>query len=166
LQSAPHWGDDLNHLDDESSPIVAPIKDMKGGTLVVPPPHKSQIDTKGIQIIVTSYHPHPANLSQLWNTVTKVKVTTECCCVVLLQTHPCPSSNTRIILIILDPDAAEFEQRKVKNWARQSKLTLSSSSHRIQAEEIDFDCPLILFFPSKPTTSSSKATSFFQLRAR
>lgn len=73
------WGDDVDDSDDdESAPAIvltAKTDTTKTG-VVVPPTHKSRIDTKGQQI-VTSYRPHPANPNQLWKTVTKLKVTTE-----------------------------------------------------------------------------------------
>jgi len=75
------WGDDLDDSDDEpmmstpSSSNNANVNKTKTGT-VIPPTHKSRIDSKGIQV-VTSYRPHPANPNQLWKTVTKVRVTKE-----------------------------------------------------------------------------------------
>mmetsp|Transcript_63161 Transcript_63161/g.72641 ORF Transcript_63161/g.72641 Transcript_63161/m.72641 type:complete len:327 (-) Transcript_63161:198-1178(-) len=71
------WGDVLDDDSDEEdidqnqqSHITA------AGGLVIPPTHKSRIDSKGIQI-VTSYRQHPSNASQLLKTITKVKVNTE-----------------------------------------------------------------------------------------
>eukprot|EP00751_Fragilariopsis_kerguelensis_P026714 CAMPEP_0170862388 /NCGR_PEP_ID=MMETSP0734-20130129/18945_1 /TAXON_ID=186038 /ORGANISM="Fragilariopsis kerguelensis, Strain L26-C5" /LENGTH=328 /DNA_ID=CAMNT_0011236981 /DNA_START=91 /DNA_END=1077 /DNA_ORIENTATION=- len=74
---AQRWGDVLDDDSDEEdidqnqqSHITA------AGGLVIPPTHKSRIDSKGIQI-VTSYRQHPSNASQLLKTITKVKVNTE-----------------------------------------------------------------------------------------
>ena len=59
--------------DDEDIQMQQP---SSSGGLVIPPTHKSRIDSKGIQI-VTSYRQHPTNESQLLKTITKVKVFTE-----------------------------------------------------------------------------------------
>jgi translation initiation factor 3 subunit G len=67
---AARWGDDFDDSDDEQQPQV-----KEGGGLVIPPAHKSRIDSKGIQII-TSYRANPSNPNQLYKTVTKQKVTT------------------------------------------------------------------------------------------
>lgn len=66
----PRWGDDVDDSDDEKE-TAAPSPD--GGGLVIPPTHKSRIDSSGIQI-VTSYRLNPSNKNQLLKTVTKVKV--------------------------------------------------------------------------------------------
>jgi translation initiation factor 3 subunit G len=68
------WGDDLDDSDEEEHGVVA-TPSTNGGPLVIPPTHKSRIDSKGIQI-VTSYRANPSNKSQLMKTVTKMKVTT------------------------------------------------------------------------------------------
>lgn len=76
---AQRWGD---VLDDDSSDEedIVPNQQVHNtahsGGLVIPPTHKSRIDSKGIQI-VTSYRQHPANASQLLKTIRKVKVNTE-----------------------------------------------------------------------------------------
>lgn len=72
---AQRWGDVLDDDSDEED-IVQHRQSTSVGGLVIPPTHKSRIDSKGIQII-TSYRQHPANASQLLKTITKVKVTTE-----------------------------------------------------------------------------------------
>jgi translation initiation factor 3 subunit G len=73
---AQRWGDVLDDDSDEDEIVVQqhPQKGASGG-LVIPPTHKSRIDSKGIQII-TSYRQHPANSSQLLKTITKVRVNT------------------------------------------------------------------------------------------
>eukprot|EP00539_Tryblionella_compressa_P010940 CAMPEP_0178803582 /NCGR_PEP_ID=MMETSP0745-20121128/14559_1 /TAXON_ID=913974 /ORGANISM="Nitzschia punctata, Strain CCMP561" /LENGTH=324 /DNA_ID=CAMNT_0020462697 /DNA_START=79 /DNA_END=1053 /DNA_ORIENTATION=+ len=76
---AQRWGDVLDDDSDEEEIAVQqqyPSQTAAGGGLVIPPTHKSRIDSKGIQI-VTSYRQHPANATQLLKTITKVKVTTE-----------------------------------------------------------------------------------------
>jgi len=67
--NTPRWGDDLDDSDEET-----PIVDKKEGGIIIPPTHKSRIDSNGIQI-VTSYRQNPANPNQLLKTVTKQKVT-------------------------------------------------------------------------------------------
>jgi len=74
---AQRWGDVLDDDSDEEDMIQhQPSHSVSAGGLVIPPTHKSRIDSKGIQI-VTSYRQHPANASQLLKTITKMKVTTE-----------------------------------------------------------------------------------------
>lgn len=86
---AQRWGDVLDDDSDEEDIIqnqqvhgstsadgVGGVGGVGDGKLVIPPTHKSRIDSKGIQI-VTSYRQHPANASQLLKTITKVKVYTE-----------------------------------------------------------------------------------------
>jgi len=74
---AQRWGDVLDDDSDEEDIIQhTPSHTTSAGGLVIPPTHKSRIDSKGIQI-VTSYRQHPANESQLLKTITKVKVTSE-----------------------------------------------------------------------------------------
>ena len=73
---AQRWGDVLDDDSDEEDIIQQPTHSNAADGLVIPPTHKSRIDSKGIQI-VTSYRQHPANASQLLKTITKVKVTTE-----------------------------------------------------------------------------------------
>jgi len=74
---AQRWGDVLDDDSDEEDMIQhQPSHSASAGGLVIPPTHKSRIDSKGIQI-VTSYRQHPANASQLMKTITKVKVATE-----------------------------------------------------------------------------------------
>jgi translation initiation factor 3 subunit G len=71
----PRWGDDVDDSDEEEEQVrFAPSS--SGGKLVIPPTHKSRVDSKGIQII-TSYRQSPSNNSQLLKTVTKVKVSVE-----------------------------------------------------------------------------------------
>lgn len=86
---AQRWGDDLYDDSDDEEIIQQQQPRIGGGGtsyssggggaggggLVIPPTHKSRIDSKGIQII-TSYRQHPANSSQLLKTITKVKVNT------------------------------------------------------------------------------------------
>jgi translation initiation factor 3 subunit G len=67
---AARWGDDFDDSDDEQQHQ----EKEGGGRLVIPPTHKSRIDSKGIQII-TSYRANPSNPNQLYKTVTKQKVT-------------------------------------------------------------------------------------------
>jgi translation initiation factor 3 subunit G len=73
----PRWGDDLDDSDDEEQQQqVSQLRSLTGTTsrsLVIPPTHKSAVDTKGIQI-VTSYRLNPSNQKQLLKTVTRVKV--------------------------------------------------------------------------------------------
>jgi translation initiation factor 3 subunit G len=76
---AQRWGDVLDDDSDEEDIAVQqqfPSQTSGSGGLVIPPTHKSRVDSKGIQI-VTSYRQHPANASQLLKTITKVKVTTQ-----------------------------------------------------------------------------------------
>lgn len=73
---AQRWGDVLDDDSDDEDIIQQPSHSSPAGGLVIPPTHKSRIDSKGIQI-VTSYRQHPANDSQLLKTITKVKVFTE-----------------------------------------------------------------------------------------
>lgn len=68
----PRWGDEDDDSDDEKLQQVP--RDPK--QLVIPPTHKSRVDSKGIQV-VTSYRLNPSNHSQLLKTVTKVKVSVE-----------------------------------------------------------------------------------------
>ena len=68
----PRWGDDVDDSDDEQQPRL--ISEQK--KLVIPPTHKSAVDSKGIQI-VTSYRQNPSNPKQLLKTVTRVKVSIE-----------------------------------------------------------------------------------------
>ena len=68
------WGDDFDDSDDEQLPQTTADVSQKEGELVIPPTHKSRVDSKGIQII-TSYRAHPTNPTQLLKTVTKQKVT-------------------------------------------------------------------------------------------
>lgn len=70
---ATRWGDVLDDSDDESDVVVQQQQTTSSG-LVIPPTHKSRIDSKNIQI-VTSYRQHPANPKQLLKTITKVRVT-------------------------------------------------------------------------------------------
>lgn len=72
---APRWGDEDDDSDDEKQPQQQHVQgDLK--QLVIPPTHKSRVDTKGIQV-VTSYRLNPSNHSQLLKTVTKVKVSVD-----------------------------------------------------------------------------------------
>mmetsp|Transcript_12283 Transcript_12283/g.25359 ORF Transcript_12283/g.25359 Transcript_12283/m.25359 type:complete len:318 (-) Transcript_12283:154-1107(-) len=71
---AQRWGDVLD--DDSDDEDIQMQQPSSSGGLVIPPTHKSRIDSKGIQI-VTSYRQHPTNESQLLKTITKVKVFTE-----------------------------------------------------------------------------------------
>jgi translation initiation factor 3 subunit G len=74
---AQRWGDVLDDdSDDEDTFQNQASHSTSASGLVIPPTHKSRIDSKGIQI-VTSYRQHPANASQLLKTITKVKVATE-----------------------------------------------------------------------------------------
>lgn len=77
---AQRWGDVLDDDSSDEEDIVPNQQVLHstapGGGLVIPPTHKSRIDSKGIQI-VTSYRQHPANASQLLKTIRKVKVNTE-----------------------------------------------------------------------------------------
>jgi len=74
---AQRWGDVLDDdSDDEDTFQNQASHSTSASGLVIPPTHKSRIDSKGIQI-VTSYRQHPANTSQLLKTITKVKVATE-----------------------------------------------------------------------------------------
>ncbi|KAG7353291.1 RRM domain containing RNA-binding protein [Nitzschia inconspicua] len=73
---AQRWGDVLDDDSDDDEVVVQqqiPSQTSAGGGLVIPPTHKSRIDSKGIQII-TSYRQHPTVASQLMKTITKVKV--------------------------------------------------------------------------------------------
>jgi len=70
---AQRWGDVLDDSDEEEVPQQ---QTTSTGGLVIPPTHKSRIDSKGIQI-VTSYRANPANAQQLMKTVTKVRVSTQ-----------------------------------------------------------------------------------------
>ena len=70
---AQRWGDVLDDSDEES--VGGQQQATTVGGLVIPPTHKSRVDSKGIQI-VTSYRQHPANPKQLLKTITKVRVTT------------------------------------------------------------------------------------------
>eukprot|EP00980_Cylindrotheca_fusiformis_P009502 scaffold2077_cov119-Cylindrotheca_fusiformis.AAC.5 len=70
---AQRWGDVLDDSDEENE--VTPESSSAPSGLVIPPTHKSRIDSKGIQI-VTSYRQHPANPKQLLKTITKIRVTT------------------------------------------------------------------------------------------
>jgi len=80
------WGDDVDDSDDDDA--YGNDRDYRGdqggllstdaksgGGLVIPPTHKSRIDSNGIQI-VTSYRQNPANRNQLVKTVTKLRVET------------------------------------------------------------------------------------------
>lgn len=73
------WGDDLDDSDDEQDHgglvAVQEVGRNESGGLVIPPTHKSRIDSNGIQI-VTSYRQNPSNKNQLLKTVTKLKVET------------------------------------------------------------------------------------------
>jgi translation initiation factor 3 subunit G len=69
MSNTPRWGD-ADDSDDEQQQV----QQTPTGELVIPPTHKSRIDSKGIQI-VTSYKAHPTNPGQLLKTVTKQKVT-------------------------------------------------------------------------------------------
>eukprot|EP00538_Stauroneis_constricta_P013690 CAMPEP_0119556586 /NCGR_PEP_ID=MMETSP1352-20130426/8486_1 /TAXON_ID=265584 /ORGANISM="Stauroneis constricta, Strain CCMP1120" /LENGTH=329 /DNA_ID=CAMNT_0007603561 /DNA_START=50 /DNA_END=1039 /DNA_ORIENTATION=+ len=69
---AQRWGDEFDDSDEE--PEVPTVQTASG--LVIPPTHKSRVDSKGIQI-VTSYRENPSNAAQLIKTVTKVKVHTK-----------------------------------------------------------------------------------------
>lgn len=70
---AQRWGDVLDDSDEETEDIQQSSSTPSG--VVIPPTHKSRIDSKGIQI-VTSYRQHPANAKQLLKTITKIRVTT------------------------------------------------------------------------------------------
>jgi translation initiation factor 3 subunit G len=75
----PRWGDDVDDSDDEQ-PIADSTNTNTANTTtlsssIIPPTHKSRIDSKGIQI-TTSYKAHPAHSNQLLKTVTKCKVET------------------------------------------------------------------------------------------
>ena len=72
---AQRWGDVLDDSDEEEVVQQQPTSTTSSG-LVIPPTHKSRIDSKGIQI-VTSYRQHPANKKQLLKTITKVRVTSD-----------------------------------------------------------------------------------------
>jgi len=72
---AQRWGDVLDDDSDDEEMNVQQTSTTEAGGLVIPPTHKSRIDSKGIQI-VTSYKKHPVNESQLLKTITKVKVHT------------------------------------------------------------------------------------------
>jgi len=85
---AQRWGDVLDDSDEENDVVAQQHHHHEGGGgggggeatattesgLVIPPTHKSRVDSKGIQI-VTSYRQHPANPRQLLKTVTKIRVT-------------------------------------------------------------------------------------------
>jgi translation initiation factor 3 subunit G len=74
---AQRWGDVLDDSDEENDVIQQSSSTPSGlGGLVIPPTHKSRIDSKGTQI-VTSYRQHPANKKQLLKTITKIRVTTQ-----------------------------------------------------------------------------------------
>mmetsp|Transcript_12839 Transcript_12839/g.30326 ORF Transcript_12839/g.30326 Transcript_12839/m.30326 type:complete len:325 (-) Transcript_12839:1158-2132(-) len=74
---AQRWGDVLDDDSDEEDHFQhQPSHTTAAGGLVIPPTHKSRVDSKGIQI-VTSYRQHPANPKQLLKTITKVKVVTQ-----------------------------------------------------------------------------------------
>jgi len=75
---AQRWGDVLDDDSDEEDNFeqLPSHRVAAGGGLVIPPTHKSRIDSKGIQV-VTSYRQHPSNASQLHKTITKVKVNSE-----------------------------------------------------------------------------------------
>jgi translation initiation factor 3 subunit G len=78
MTMAQRWGDVLDDDSDDEEVIIQqqiPSQTAAGGGLVIPPTHKSRIDSKGIQII-TSYRQHPTVASQLMKTTTKVKVNT------------------------------------------------------------------------------------------
>lgn len=68
------WGDEYDDSDDEQE-LQAVVGRNESGGLVIPPTHKSRIDSNGIQI-VTSYRQNPSNKNQLMKTVTKIKVDT------------------------------------------------------------------------------------------
>jgi len=70
------WGDVLDDDSDDDDIDHQNQQSHNTSALVIPPTHKSRIDSKGIQI-VTSYRQHPTNASQLLKTITKVKVNTE-----------------------------------------------------------------------------------------
>jgi translation initiation factor 3 subunit G len=70
---AQRWGDVLDDSDEETDVVQQQASSAPSG-LVIPPTHKSRIDSKGIQI-VTSYRQHPANPKQLLKTITKIRVT-------------------------------------------------------------------------------------------
>ena len=72
----PRWGDDLDDSDDEDEQQVSRLGGDGKKSIVIPPTHKSAVDSKGIQI-VTSYRLNPSNQSQLLKTVTRVKVSVE-----------------------------------------------------------------------------------------
>eukprot|EP00526_Cylindrotheca_closterium_P017236 CAMPEP_0113614338 /NCGR_PEP_ID=MMETSP0017_2-20120614/7112_1 /TAXON_ID=2856 /ORGANISM="Cylindrotheca closterium" /LENGTH=321 /DNA_ID=CAMNT_0000523497 /DNA_START=29 /DNA_END=994 /DNA_ORIENTATION=+ /assembly_acc=CAM_ASM_000147 len=72
---AQRWGDVLDDSDEETE-VTQQQSTTTASGLVIPPTHKSRIDSKGIQI-VTSYRQHPANPKQLLKTVTKIRVTTQ-----------------------------------------------------------------------------------------
>lgn len=70
----PRWGDEDDDSEDEQQQVQRDPKQ-----LVIPPTHKSRVDSKGIQV-VTSYRLNPNNHSQLLKTVTKLKVSVERVC--------------------------------------------------------------------------------------
>ncbi|CAJ1952346.1 unnamed protein product [Cylindrotheca closterium] len=72
---AQRWGDVLDDSDEETE-VTQQQPTTTAGGLVIPPTHKSRVDSKGIQI-VTSYRQHPANPKQLLKTVTKIRVTSQ-----------------------------------------------------------------------------------------
>jgi len=72
--AAQRWGE-LDDSDEETEVAQQQSTTTSSG-LVIPPTHKSRIDSKGIQI-VTSYRQNPANQNQLLKTVTKIRVTTQ-----------------------------------------------------------------------------------------
>jgi translation initiation factor 3 subunit G len=75
---AQRWGDVIDDSDDENDPVEESVEESSStpSGLVIPPTHKSRIDSKGTQI-VTSYRQHPANKKQLLKTITKIRVTTQ-----------------------------------------------------------------------------------------
>jgi translation initiation factor 3 subunit G len=78
ITMAQRWGDVLDDDSDDEDvhiPQQIPSQNTAGSGLVIPPTHKSRIDSKGIQII-TSYRQHTTVASQLIKTTTKVKVNT------------------------------------------------------------------------------------------
>ncbi|GKY92619.1 hypothetical protein MPSEU_000232000 [Mayamaea pseudoterrestris] len=70
--TTPRWGDDMDDSDDEEMRGSA-LNNENKQQVVVPPTHKSRIDSQGIQI-TTTYKRHPTHSHQLIKTITKSKI--------------------------------------------------------------------------------------------